>query len=127
MFSDYVFVCVADTWFSGYIPGGAMPLGPKGILAIKRTHVPKWLPKIFQQNEIFAENIDDPEVQDILNLIRDDKAMIIPAEQTFFMHIGSKVTDTILPNLCHTDDEKEENDNFEEISKKPRTDNTQNI
>ena len=90
--ADLVFVCMAETWFNGQIPGGAMPLGPKCVIAIERTHAPMWLSKSFDQGEIHAESGDDPNVQELLKLTKEGRAVIIPSGQTLFMHVNSMVT-----------------------------------
>ena len=90
--SGISFVCVADTWFHGKIVGGALPLGPKGVIAIKTEHAPAWLRAHFDQGELTAESAEDEEVKELLALVEAGHATIIPSARTFHMHVDSKVT-----------------------------------
>jgi hypothetical protein len=90
--SGIVFVCVAETWFHGKIVGGALPLGPNGVIAIKTEHAPAWLRAHFDQGELTADSSEDEEVKELLALVEAGHAAIIPSARTFYMHVDSKVT-----------------------------------
>ena len=70
-----------------------MPQGPVGILAIKKAHVPSWLPTQFNQGEIHAECADDETVKELRKLMKDGHAIVLPG--CLFMHVASTVTSAL--------------------------------
>ena len=84
--SDIAFVSVAETFFHGKINGGSMPLGPIGVVAVRAARAPQWLRATFDQGETVAESGDDDEVKELLKLIDDGDAAILPSSQTYVYH-----------------------------------------
>ena len=94
--SDVSFVVITDTLFNGRIQGGALPLGPKGIIAVKNEHVPEWMRHHFDQGTIDADSSHDLEVKQLLTLIEEGHAVMIPSMNTFNLHVNAKVTPAFL-------------------------------
>lgn len=88
------YLIVSETWFNGMIHGGAMLMGPRGILAIDEGHCPKWAKTIFDSGEIIAEDPSDDEVKEIVQMIDEGHAKVL--SNVAHMHVSSKVTSTLI-------------------------------
>jgi hypothetical protein len=99
--SDVVHVVVSTTWFHDKIIGGAMLLGPCGLLVIEKLHCPNWLDDIFDQSEIHADVPEDDEIQEILKLIQDGHARLITNIK--HMHVTADASEAFFKNEDESD------------------------
>ena len=101
------FLVISESWFNGHIPGGCMFLGPRGVIAIDDGHCPAWTKQTFDSGELQADAPTEDEVKELLHLIQTGHARVIPNVR--YMHVSTKVTDTLLPNDAddHEDEDEE--------------------
>ena len=76
-----------------------MFMGPCGLISIDEGHRPAWVRASFDRSEINAEKPSDDEVMQMIKLIHDGHARVLP--NVGHMHVSTKVT----PSLMGDDDE----------------------
>jgi hypothetical protein len=102
-----IYTVVSSTLFKGFIPGGSMPMGPCGVLAIEDEHCPKWLKTEFDQSEIDGEDAKDEQIIEMKQLLEKGHATIVPCVR--YMHISSSIR-THLFGEDESEDESEDKD-----------------